>query len=66
MVHTLETIAIGRFLNLPELEAFAKNSDIAKNLMNDDGTVSTWYVDDFVDQARKAGVSREIPKIFKV
>lgn len=61
MVHTLERIAVGRFLNLKELQQFVNDSPVAKNLMNDNGTISTWFVDEFITLARNAGVSREVP-----
>lgn len=64
MLHTIENIALNHFLNVDELQAFIKKSaKIREYYLNDNNTISSYDVDEFVNEARKAGVRREIPKI---
>lgn len=51
MQHSLMAIAAGRFLDLHKLSEFAGNA--GKKYVCDDGSITSWDVDDFVKAYRE-------------
>jgi len=63
MVYSMKSVARNMFLDLEQLEHFARTEGHKHGAFQeyDEMMIDTWYHNDFVKAAREAGVQRVIP-----